>query len=57
MHVAASLFHDVRPANELGLPSIWINRLGESSTADVRPTREQRDLVGLADALDALVPV
>ena len=56
MHVAASLFHDVRPANELGLPSIWINRLGESSTADVRPTREQ-PTCGLADALDALVPV
>ena len=28
-HVAASLFHDIGPANELGLPSVWINRLGE----------------------------
>ena len=30
VHVAASLFHDIGPANELGLPSIWINRLGRS---------------------------
>src|SRR6266702_1863660 len=29
VHVAASLFHDVAPARELGLPTIWINRLGE----------------------------
>ena len=30
VHVAASLFHDIAPANELGLRSVWINRLGES---------------------------
>ena len=29
VHVAQSLFHDIEPATELGLPSIWINRLGE----------------------------
>ena len=29
VHVAASLFHDIVPANELGLVSVWINRLGE----------------------------
>ena len=41
VHVGASLFHDVAPANELGLRSIWINRLGE--TADTpQPTRELR---------------
>ncbi len=55
VHVAASLFHDVAPANELGLKSIWVNRLGE--TADPVPTRELEDLGGLADVLDALVPV
>ena len=38
MHVAASLFHDVAPANELGLKSVWVNRLGE--TAGPVPTRE-----------------
>ena len=26
VHVAASLFHDIAPANALGLVSVWINR-------------------------------
>jgi 2-haloalkanoic acid dehalogenase type II len=52
VHVAASLFHDVAPANELGLPSIWINRRGE--TPGPQPTRELPDLTGLADALEEL---
>jgi 2-haloacid dehalogenase len=54
VHVAASLFHDVAPANELGLRSVWVNRLGE--TAGPEPTREILDLTGLADVLDGLVP-
>ena len=54
VHVAASLFHDIAPANELGVPSVWINRLGEEP--DPPPTREQPDLAGLADTLDELVP-
>jgi FMN phosphatase YigB (HAD superfamily) len=41
------------PANELGIPSVWINRLGE--TGDPPPTRELPDLRGLADVLDDLV--
>jgi 2-haloacid dehalogenase len=54
VHVAASLFHDIGPANELGLPSIWINRLGERPGP--QPTVESTDLRGLADALDSIVP-
>ena len=54
VHVAASHFHDIVPSHELGLPSIWINRLGE--TAEPRPTRELPDLSRLADTLDELVP-
>lgn len=53
VHVAASLFHDIAPANELGLTSVWINRLGE--TATVKPTRELPDLVELPETLDQLV--
>jgi 2-haloacid dehalogenase len=53
VHVAQSHFHDVVPANELGIPTVWINRLGQR--ADPPPTRELPDLHGLADALDALV--
>ena len=54
VHVGASLFHDVSPAAELGLPMVWINRLGE--TAAVPVACELPTLAGLADALDALVP-
>jgi 2-haloacid dehalogenase len=52
VHVAASLFHDVGPANELDLPSVWINRLGE--TPGPQPTRELPDLNGLGATLDEL---
>jgi 2-haloacid dehalogenase len=50
VHVAASLYHDIAPAAELGIPSIWINRLGEES--DLPRAAELPDLRGLADALD-----
>jgi 2-haloacid dehalogenase len=53
VHVAASLFHDVGPAGELGLRSIWINRLGER--AGPNPTRELPDLERLPETLDELV--
>jgi 2-haloacid dehalogenase len=52
VHIGASLFHDAEPARELGLPFVWINRLGESS--DV-PTRELHDLSRLPETLDELV--
>lgn len=54
VHVAQSYFHDIVPARELGIPSVWINRLGEQ--ADLPPTRELPDLTGLADVLDDLIP-
>jgi 2-haloacid dehalogenase len=53
VHVAASLFHDIAPAQRLGLTSVWINRLGEQ--ADPEPTRELVDLSQLPDTLDELV--
>lgn len=54
VHVAASIFHDVAPALALGLAVVWVNRLGERPESS--PTREQPDLVSLADTLDELVP-
>jgi len=54
VHVAQSHFHDIVPAHELGIQSVWINRLGER--AEPSPTRELPDLRGLADVLDELVP-
>ena len=54
VHVAQSHFHDIVPANELGLTSVWINRLGEQG--EPAPTREIPDLSSLPDVLDELVP-
>ncbi|MBA2460220.1 MAG: haloacid dehalogenase type II [Actinobacteria bacterium] len=54
VHVAASLHHDIAPARELGLKTVWINRLGEEAAP--RPDRELPDLSGLPDVLDELVP-
>jgi len=54
VHVAASLFHDVAPAAELGLTAVWINRLAE--TSDLPRAAELPDLTRLPDTLDALVP-
>ena len=52
VHVGASLFHDVAPAVELGLPTVWINRLGEEP--EPQPDIELHSLDGLGAALDAL---
>jgi 2-haloacid dehalogenase len=54
VHVAASLFHDVRPAGELGIPAVWINRLGEDR-GDLATAAELTDLEPLPDVLDRLV--
>lgn len=54
VHVAASLFHDIAPARTLGLPSVWVNRVGER--ADPEPTRELPDLAPLPVVLAELVP-
>ncbi len=54
VHVAQSHFHDVVPATQLGVPTIWINRLAE--VGDPPATRQLSGLQGLADTLDELVP-
>jgi len=54
VHVAQGHFHDIVPAHELGIPSVWINRLEER--LEPAPTREMTGLTGLADVLDELVP-
>ncbi|MDR0358178.1 MAG: HAD-IA family hydrolase [bacterium] len=60
-HVAVSLFHDVVPAAELGIPAVWIDRPGELGN---RAGRERAgaaaavlpDCSGLPDTLDRLLP-
>lgn len=54
VHVAQSLYHDIAPAYELGIPSVWINRLDEPD--DPRASTTLLSTVRLADALDSLVP-
>ncbi len=50
-HVAQSLFHDVAPARELGIPVLWINRQAEPRPADLPPEAELPDLAALAERL------
>jgi 2-haloacid dehalogenase len=54
VHVAASIFHDLEPAAELGLQAVWINRLQETSEAP--RAAELKDLSRLPEVLESLVP-
>jgi 2-haloacid dehalogenase len=53
VHVGASAFHDLAACAELGIPAVWINRLGEESPHPREA--ELRTLDGLADRLDTIV--
>jgi 2-haloacid dehalogenase len=54
LHVAQSLYHDIKPANELGLANVWINRRGDkhgfgaTQPAEATPSLEVPDLATLA---------
>lgn len=54
VHVAASPFHDLAPADKLGLTAVWINRTGASS-AEPRAA-ELPDLRALPATIDRLLP-
>ncbi|MGH3023249.1 MAG: HAD family hydrolase [Gaiellaceae bacterium] len=54
VHVAASLFHDIAPARDLGITAVWINRLEEMS--DLPRAAELTDLAALPETLERLVP-
>ncbi len=54
VHVAASVFHDIEPAAQLGLTSVWINRHGD--VAETPRAAELPNLGPLPDVLDELVP-
>ena len=57
LHVAQSLFHDIAPANTLGLSSVWVNRRhtkegsGATPVAQARPDLEVPDLRTLAEKI------
>jgi 2-haloacid dehalogenase len=54
VHVAASPFHDLAPAAELGLNAVWINRIGEQSSHS--RAAELPDCQQLPATLERLVP-
>jgi 2-haloacid dehalogenase len=54
VHIAASSFHDLAPASQLGLTAVWINRLAENS--DQPRAAELADLSALPLALERIVP-
>jgi 2-haloacid dehalogenase len=53
LHVAQSLHHDVAPARELGLATVWVRRRGVGATPHcaVEPDLEVADLRALTTAL------
>jgi 2-haloacid dehalogenase len=55
LHVAQSLYHDGRPAGDLNIAFVWINRYNEVNTEGVTPLAEYPDLKSLADAVDKAV--
>lgn len=55
LHVAESLFHDIKPANDLGIATVWVNRRkgrggtpGASGTCEAQPSLEVPDMATLA---------
>ncbi|HUP44628.1 MAG TPA: HAD-IA family hydrolase [Thermoanaerobaculia bacterium] len=53
LHAAQSNYHDIVPANALGIPTAWINRHGGKALPGGEPSMEYRELDGLAAALAA----
>ncbi|HEU5101732.1 MAG TPA: HAD-IA family hydrolase [Roseiflexaceae bacterium] len=54
LHAAQSLFHDVRPCNELNIPVVWVNRENETLPPNgPRPLDTVPSLAALAGWLDA----
>lgn len=51
LHVAGSLYHDIRPARALGFTTAWINRRNEPIPEDLDPASVFPDLNGLLVAL------
>ena|ERR1700694_3069724 len=57
LHAGQSLYHDIAPANTLGLKNVWVNRRfgkqgpGATVAGDARPMLEVRSLAELARTL------
>lgn len=55
LHVAESLYHDIRPCNDIGIACVWVNRrqgkMAASGDAQAIPDVEVRDLRKLVKLL------
>ncbi|UCC73768.1 MAG: HAD-IA family hydrolase [Gemmatimonadota bacterium] len=51
LHAAQSKFHDIRPAGELGIDCVWVNRKGEELDDGLEPLRVVGDVAELAEWL------
>ena len=51
VHTAQSWFHDIRPASELNLPRVWVDRLDSGEDASLASVRIE-NLEGLPDAVE-----
>ena len=50
LHIAASPYHDIEPATQLGIPCVWVNRRGFSSSLAAGAALTVPDLAALATA-------
>jgi 2-haloacid dehalogenase len=56
IHVAQSYFHDIKPAHELGISRIWVNRQGQKDDPSLAD-EVISDLAALPDAVSRLAKV
>jgi len=45
LHVAQSLYHDIAPANEMGIRTVWVNRHGKQGASGASAIAARPDLV------------
>ncbi len=50
IHVAQSYFHDIKPAHELGITRVWVNRQGEKDDPSIANA-----MIGSLEALPATI--
>jgi len=57
LHVAQSLYHDIAPANALGLKTVWVDRrfdksgAGATKAGTATPTLRVRSMAELAEKI------
>ena len=52
MHVANSIYHDIIPASELGIRTVWVNRYGEQPPTIAEPSFTITNLSELVGVLE-----